>query len=85
MYSITTLMSCIFIVSDVPFIDVLWDCAILDPCLVPDRPVEYQYFRHTDPARYVQCTAGNECLAMNCSAGLIYYQELQICNWPPAT
>ena len=73
---------CILIVSDVPFIDVLWDCVTLDPCAAPDRPVEYQYFRHTDPAKYVQCTAGNVCTTMDCVPGLIYDMSIEGCNWP---
>jgi hypothetical protein len=58
------------------------DCELNNPCTDGSTAGGDFYYPHEDPTKYVQCSEWGQCYIMNCSAGLIWDDVNNTCNWP---
>ena len=54
-----------------------YNCAYKNPCTGSNSN---EYYPHDNRALFIQCWSGN-CYEMPCPAGLVWYQNAQVCDW----
>ena len=57
-----------------------FDCAANNPCQPLETPGRFHYM-HADKTKFVQCAQNGGCSIITCPAPLIFFNDIQVCNF----